>query len=641
MDDNMLLVGSKKNLNTFFFFSLFFIFSQNPLYSENKKVTLQLNWLHQFQFAGYYMAKELGYYDELGIDLEIQEYTYETKIIDKIENRKVDFAVGRSSIIIDKIKGKDIVALGAIFQSSPLMLMVRKDSGILSVKDLKNKKIMIAKGSNSSASILAMLNANGLSSEDIKVIPHSFDLSDLINNNVDAMASYLSNQPIQMEDKNVFYKIFHPKDYGFDFYGDILFTTSAFIKSNPKITKNFYDASIKGWQYAFNNIVKTSELIQEKYNTQNKSFITYVKEGEILKKMTYVSIKSNNEQHTISHPNLGLLEKEKLNEIVGVFKVMGLVNKDLNTKEFIYEFNHPKMLAFYLSKQELYIGSLLILVLLFVLFYSNKKKKWLLTKSELENEVEFQRNELNKNNRLLMVQSKLAALGEMLGNIAHQWRQPLSAITSNMSHLQLRIEMDSQVSKEMLLSSIKSVNSQCHYLSDTIDDFRSFFDSHSSNLGMFNIKDAIEQTKSLTKDSYAHNHINVVSFLHNCNIVDNQNTFIQSILNIFNNTKDAFVLNDIPQEDRFFFITMKKVSSTVEIRFTDSAGGIDEDIIDCVFEPYFTTKHKAKGTGLGLYMTHQIIAKHLQGIISVCNKEFEYKNKKYKGAEFIITIAFP
>ena len=644
MKHNILLVGSKKTLktlNTLFVCSLFFLFSQNLLYAENKKVTLQLNWLHQFQFAGYYMAKELGYYDELGIDLEIQEYTYETKIIDEIENKKVDFAVGRSSIIIDKINGKDIVALGAIFQSNPLMLLVREDSGISSIKDLKNKKIMIANISKSRASIIAMLNANGLKPKDVQVIPHSFELNDLISNKVDAMASYLSNEPIRMEDKNIAYKIFHPKDYGFDFYGDILFTTSSFIKDNPKLTKDFYEASIKGWKYAFNNIVKSSELIHKKYNTQNKAFITYVKEGEILKKMTYVPVKSNDEQHMVSHPTLGLLQAEKLNEIVGVYKVMGLVSDDLNMKEFIYEFNHARMLDFHLSKQELYSGSLFTIILFFVLFYSNKKKKWIMTRTELENLVELQKKEISENNRLLLVQSKLAAVGEMLSNIAHQWRQPLSAITSNMSHLQLRAEIDTEVSKELLLSSIKSVNTQCHYLSNTIDDFRSFFDSKSSNLGMFNIKDAIQQTKDLTKDSYTYNNINVVSFLHNCNIIDNQNTFIQSMLNIFNNTKDAFVLNDIPQEDRFFFITMKKVSTTVEIRFTDSAGGIDEDIIDCVFEPYFTTKHKAKGTGLGLYMTHQIISKHLRGIITVCNKEFEYKNKKYKGAEFIITIAFP
>jgi len=640
MNTTVLLNKIKKNLNKLFVFFLFFIIFQNLAFAENKKISLQLTWLHQFQFAGYYMAKEMGYYDDIGIDLEIKEYTYETKITDAVVNKEVDFAVGRSSIIIDKINGQDIVALGAIFQSNPLMLLVREDSGITSIEDFKNKKIMIANVSQYRASIIAMLNANGIATRDVELIPHSFDINDLINNKVDAMASYLSNEPLTMDDRNIEYRVFHPKDYGFDFYGDILFTTSSFIKENPKLTRKFYEASIKGWKYAFNNIIKTSEVIYQKYNTQNKSFINYVKEGEILKKMTYVPVEGE-QGDLISHPSLGLLQKDKLEEIVGVYKVMGLVYKDLNTKEFIYEFNHPKMLGFHLSKQEIYFGSLFALMFLFVVFYSNKKKKWLMTKNELEEILESQRRELNKNNRLLMVQSKLAAVGEMLSNIAHQWRQPLSSITSNMSHLQIRAEIDEHISKEILFASIHSVNNQCRYLSETIDDFRSFFDNHSSNIGLFDIKDAIEKTQNLTKDSYRFNNINIITDLDNCNIVDNQNTFIQSMLNIFNNTKDAFVLKNISEEDRFFFITMNIVSNTVVIRFTDSAGGIDEDILDCVFEPYFTTKHKAKGTGLGLYMTHQIIVNHLKGIIIVSNKEFDYENKKYKGAEFTITIAYP
>ncbi|NQY95239.1 MAG: ABC transporter substrate-binding protein, partial [Campylobacteraceae bacterium] len=415
MNHNIVLSKPDKFL---FVFSLFFILSQSLLLAENKKVTLQLTWLHQFQFAGYYMAKEMGYYDDVGIDLEIKEYTYETKIIDEVQNKKVDFAVGRSSIIIDKINGKDIVALGAIFQSNPLMLLVREDSGISSIEDLRYKKIMIANISKSRASIIAMLNAHGLKPRDVEIIPHSFDLNDLISNKVDAMASYLSNEPLRLEDKNIAYKVFHPKDYGFDFYGDILFTTSAFIKDNPKLTRDFYEASIKGWKYAFSNIVKTSELIHKKYNTQNKTFINYVKEGEVLKKLTYIAVE-NGKHNLITHPTLGLLEENKLKEIVGVYKVMGLVNKDLNMKEFIYEFNHPKMLDVHFSHQELYFGSLFTLFIIFALFYSNKKKKWLLTKNELEEEVEMQRRALNKNNRVLMVQSKLAALGEMLGNIAH------------------------------------------------------------------------------------------------------------------------------------------------------------------------------------------------------------------------------
>ena len=111
--------------------------------NNNKKIILQLNWLNQFQFAGFYMAKEKGFYNDVGINIDIKEYSSKTNLVESIKIKGADFAVGRSSLLIEKANGEDIVALGAIFQESPLVIIVRKDSNINSVKDLKNKKIMI------------------------------------------------------------------------------------------------------------------------------------------------------------------------------------------------------------------------------------------------------------------------------------------------------------------------------------------------------------------------------------------------------------------------------------------------------------------------------------------------------------------
>ncbi|MCF6310732.1 MAG: ABC transporter substrate-binding protein [Sulfurimonas sp.] len=204
-----------------------------------QKVVLQLSWLHQFQFAGYYVAKEFGLYKEAGIDIEINEFNHGVDISSIIEKKEADFTIGRSSLLIDKANGKDVVALGAIFQNSPLMLMTRDDTGMNTVADLKGKKIMLTDDAKGTASIMAMLFANGLSKKDIQVIPHSFNLDDLIDKNTDAMGCYISNEPIQMADKGIGYKIFNPKDYGFHFYSDIVFTSSKFIKNNPKLTKKF------------------------------------------------------------------------------------------------------------------------------------------------------------------------------------------------------------------------------------------------------------------------------------------------------------------------------------------------------------------------------------------------------------------
>ena len=333
------------------FFLTIFLYAQN-----DKKITLQLNWLNQFQFAGYYMAKEKGFYKDVNLDVKIKESNSNTDVVKEIETKNADFAVGRSSLIIEKINGKDIVALCAIYQESPLILLVKKDSNINSVKDLRNKKIMITPDARYSAPVLAMLSANELSINEFTVLKHSFDINDLINRKTDAIASYISNEPILLNEKGIEYTIFNPKDFGFDLYSDILFSSSEYIKNNPKITKDFYEASLKGWKYAFENLAETAEIIYSKYNTQNKTFTHLVKEGEVLKKLAYTG---NNE--------LGDFNDNKLKNIANVFKLFGLVNKDLDLKEFIYKENKPKIINLEISKQEKNI-IITILILLFILF---------------------------------------------------------------------------------------------------------------------------------------------------------------------------------------------------------------------------------------------------------------------------------
>ena len=350
------------------FFLTIFLYAQN-----DKKITLQLNWLNQFQFAGYYMAKEKGFYKDVNLDVKIKESNSNTDVVKEIETKNADFAVGRSSLIIEKINGKDIVALCAIYQESPLILLVKKDSNITSVKDLRNKKIMITPDARYSAPVLAMLSANELTINDFRIQKHSFDINDLINRKTDAMASYISNEPILLNEKGIEYTIFNPKDFGFDLYSDILFSSSEYIKNNPKITKDFYEASLKGWKYAFENLAETAEIIYSKYNTQNKTFTHLVKEGEVLKKLAYTG---NNE--------LGDFNDNKLKNIANVFKLFGLVNKDLDIKEFIYKENKPKIINLEISKQEkniiitILISLFLIFSLIIILLRKNSQTKKLL-----------------------------------------------------------------------------------------------------------------------------------------------------------------------------------------------------------------------------------------------------------------------
>lgn len=226
-----------------------------------KKVSLQLLWKHQFEFAGYYIAKEKGYYSDVGIDVNIKEYDFNIDISKEVSDEKIDFGIGSSSLIVDKLNGLDVYLLTPLLQSSPLVLVTKKRSDLKTVKDLENKSIMLTQNQISMASLNAMLKVNNLSKKDFLYKKHSFNIEDLITGKIDAMSVYLTNEPYYLLEKKVEYNIFNPNNYGFKFYEDILFTSIKLLEKDPELVKNFYEATMKGWTYAFENIDETSQLI--------------------------------------------------------------------------------------------------------------------------------------------------------------------------------------------------------------------------------------------------------------------------------------------------------------------------------------------------------------------------------------------
>jgi ABC-type nitrate/sulfonate/bicarbonate transport system substrate-binding protein len=126
---------------------------------ELKKVTLQLSWFDQFQFAGYYIAKEKGFYKDLGLDVEIKPFAFGINVPNEVDEGRADFGVGRETLILDRAKGKKIVALCALFQATPLILLTSNDSNINKVEDFVNKKIMTTSDDSSEVSIKAMISS--------------------------------------------------------------------------------------------------------------------------------------------------------------------------------------------------------------------------------------------------------------------------------------------------------------------------------------------------------------------------------------------------------------------------------------------------------------------------------------------------
>ena len=243
-----------------------------------------------------------------------------------------------------------------------------------------------------------------------------------------------------------------------------------------------------------------------------------------------------------------------------------------------------------------------------------------------------------KNQEIIFHQSKISSLGEMLENIAHQWRQPLSIISTTATGAKMKKEYG-LLEDEEFYKNMDNINETTQYLSQTIEDFRSFFLADTSTETKVNIEKTIKKVLSLVTDSYKSSNIEIVKNYNNStlSISCNENLFIQALINIFNNAKDA--LNSMDTKDeKLVFINLENINNTIFIEIKDNANGIPKDIITKIFDPYFTTKHASQGTGIGLYMTNQIITKHLKSTIFVENVEYEYQNSKYKGASFKIKI---
>ncbi len=245
--------------------------------------------------------------------------------------------------------------------------------------------------------------------------------------------------------------------------------------------------------------------------------------------------------------------------------------------------------------------------------------------------------EIKEKDKLIFEQTKLASMGEMIGNIAHQWRQPLSVISTIASGEICQQELCGVIN-ENFINEMSLIVKQTQYLSKTIDDFRSFIKFNNIKT-IFSINDSLEQTLSLISPAMKNNFINlIINFNDDLKVEGYQNELIQAFINIINNAKDALNENILDNEDKLIFIETKKIDSDYEIYIKDNGKGIPENIIDRIFEPYFTTKHQSVGTGIGLSMTYKIITEHHNAQIQVTNCDYIYNNQNYHGACFKITF---
>ena len=258
-------------------------------------------------------------------------------------------------------------------------------------------------------------------------------------------------------------------------------------------------------------------------------------------------------------------------------------------------------------------------------------------KSIIDNEESLKQQivQNQQKDKILNEQSKMAAMGEMIGNIAHQWRQPLSAISTAATGIIIQKEYN-MFEEDKLVKTCSIINDNAQYLSRTIDDFKNFIKGDRTKK-IFNLNNNIESFLHLVDSSIKNNQIKIILDLQEDIQIDGyENELIQCLINIFNNAKDALKEKNIGE--RLIFISTYINEDKTIIKIKDNAGGIQPEVLPHVFEAYFTTKHKSQGTGLGLNMTYNLIVNGMSGNIEVKNITYEYEGNNYSGAEFFISL---
>jgi diguanylate cyclase (GGDEF)-like protein/PAS domain S-box-containing protein len=304
-----------------------------------EKISLQLKWLHSFQFAGYYAAKEKGYYAEENLDVAIHERIPGISNIDQVLKDESQYGVADTGLLEQRLAGKPLVVLASIFQHSPLVYLTLKDSGIVSPYELRGKRVM--EDSYDNAPLLAMLYEAGIAKDEFTHLDNTFNPDDLINGKTDAMVSYLTDQVDYFKKKGVEINIINPRNYGVDFLSDNLFTTEQEIARHPERVRRFLRASLKGWDYALKHQDELIRVILDKYNPGNRLSADHLRfEAQETVKMIL--------PETVQ---IGRTDIKRFQRMADTYRQLGLTSSTDHLEGFVYGQGTQSKLNFTLAEK--------------------------------------------------------------------------------------------------------------------------------------------------------------------------------------------------------------------------------------------------------------------------------------------------
>lgn len=294
------------------------------------RVTLQLKWRHQFQFAGYYAAEELGFYREKGLDVVFREGASSLNYTDAVVSGIAQYGVSNTDILIDRAKGKPVVALAAIFQHSPLILLSLRSEGLDTPDAFVGKRVMVSV--DAEAEIYSLFNNEGVPLSAMELVPHSWDLRDLVSGKVDAVSAYSTNELLALRRSGVDAAALRPLTYGIDFYGDCLFTSDDELRRHPGRAARFLEASLRGWDYAMDHPGEMADLILERYSPE-KSREALLAEAAAMADLVDSKLVP-----------IGFMNPGRWRHIADTYASLGTMPREYDLSSFLYDPDRPHRL---------------------------------------------------------------------------------------------------------------------------------------------------------------------------------------------------------------------------------------------------------------------------------------------------------
>ncbi|MES2075753.1 MAG: PAS domain S-box protein [Pseudomonadota bacterium] len=294
-----------------------------------EKVSVQLQWQHQFQFAGYYAAQDQGYYRDAGLDVSLLEAQPGVDPVQKVVDGHSQYGTGSSSLLLSRSLGQPVVVLASIFQHSGAALLLRLDADGRR-RPWAGSRVMLA---NNNEELTAYLKKQGVRLDSLFLVPHSYRLDDFLEGKVDAYAAYSTEEPFLLQHANVGYELVSPRAAGVDFYGDNLYTTESELREHPARAAAMRAATLRGWRYAMAHQGEIADLIRARYpNRHSREHLLF--EAQATAPLL--------EQELIE---LGYSNPERWRSIAATYVEMGMLPAGFSLQGFLYAPAEPPTLA--------------------------------------------------------------------------------------------------------------------------------------------------------------------------------------------------------------------------------------------------------------------------------------------------------